>query len=77
MDYFFVIFHSFWLGVDAKLVTDIRDIAKSLRTSHIKQLLHEKKLKEAVLDCNTRWNTVFDMVIFDLKLLFFNILLYV
>lgn len=57
-----MIFFIFLLGADADLIKEIRDIVKALRIPSIKMIIHEKNLKEAILDVDTRWNTVYYMV---------------
>lgn len=60
--YFIVECISHFKGADKELLEEVRRIVKALRTPSIKLLLHEKGLKEAILDVATRWNFLFEMV---------------
>lgn len=63
------------IDADKDLLEEIRRIVKALRTPSIKLLLHEQKLKEAILDVDTRWNTIFYMVIYCILYKFIPILI--
>lgn len=51
---------------DAELIIEIRGLVRSLRKPTIKQLLHEKNLNGAILDVETRWSSVYYMVMYIL-----------
>lgn len=49
-------------SIENEFVNECRAYARLLRTPTIKKLLKEKQLKQAIIDCVTRWNSTIAMV---------------
>lgn len=49
------------------LISRCRELAKKLRTPHIRKVLNDRHLKMALLDIKTRWSSLYKMVCYFLS----------
>ncbi|KAF0721881.1 zinc finger BED domain-containing protein RICESLEEPER 1-like isoform X1 [Aphis craccivora] len=52
-----------------EILVKARKVVKKLRTPTVSTMLKKKKLNKAILDCDTRWNSIYDMLhrLYELK----------